>query len=363
MCRGRSAANRSLKGSSSLVHDLLGALTHKLSPMESVAQIAKQYQQFARLEVVGRSPLYQRLALAVADDDDILDFQSNLPPEKQQPNLLFAAARYLVDAVPTIGDLRELVADEHDGFIEVMLTRRTQTNEPARCATMLLALCQLPGPLTLIEVGASAGLTLLIDRYSYDYDGVRITGKDPEAPTISCHLEGRAPRPRSVPEVIWRQGIDLNPLEPTNDDDVRWLECLTWPGEEGRLERLHGAVGSAKRHPVTIRRGDLADELARVVAEAPKDATVVVFHTAVLSYVDPDKRARFRDIIGGLGVTWLSNEAPGTLDWMAASTKDDAYLLVQDGCRILAETDPHGTWVRWRWPHSLGQEDSSVSPV
>jgi len=348
MCRGRSAANRSLKGSHRLVHDLFGALPHKLSPMESVAEIAKQYQQFARLEVVGRSPLYQRLALAVADDDDVLEFLSNLPPDKQQPNLLFAAARYLVDAVPTIGDLRELVADEHDGLVEVMLTRRTQTNEPARCATMLLALCQLPGPLALIEVGASAGLTLLVDRYSYDYDGVRITGKDPEAPTISCHLEGKAPLPSSMPDVIWRQGIDLNPLEPTNDDDIRWLECLIWPGEEGRLERLHGAVGSAKRHPVTIRRGDLADELAGVVAEAPKDATVVVFHTAVLSYVDPHKRARFRDIIGGLGVTWLSNEAPGILDWLAASTKNDAYLLVRDGCKILAETDPHGTWVRWR---------------
>ncbi len=59
----------------------------------------------------------------------------------------------------------------------------SQTNEPARCATLLPALALLPQPLALIEAGASAGLTLLFDRYSYDFAGHKITGGDPPRPT------------------------------------------------------------------------------------------------------------------------------------------------------------------------------------
>ena len=81
-----------------------------------------------------------------------------------------------------------------------MLARRTQTNEPARCATLLPALAQLPPPLALIEVGASAGLTLLVDRYSYDYAGHRIAGRDPQAPVLRCaRRRGRCRSPRGLP--------------------------------------------------------------------------------------------------------------------------------------------------------------------
>jgi hypothetical protein len=309
---------------------------------------AENYRRFARREAAGRSPAYDSLALAIADDGVILGFLASLPVPKRQPNLLFAGARYLLDAVPEVTDLRRLVVDRHDRLVEVMLERRTQTNEPARCATILPALWRLPQPLALIEVGASAGLTLLVDRYSYDYDGTMVTGADPQAPTLSCHLAGPVPLPRGVPEVIWRQGIDLNPLDPASDDDVRWLECLIWPGEEGRVQRLHEAVAAARRHPVTVRRGDLLDDLATVVSEAPRDATVVVFHTAVLAYLDADKRVAFADALRGMGVTWLSNEAPGVLGWLPTVTGSDGFALVQDGRTVLAETDPHGRWLRWR---------------
>ncbi|MDA8358884.1 MAG: DUF2332 domain-containing protein [Actinomycetota bacterium] len=326
----------------------VGAPAGGMSGLEPGLGTAENYRRFARREAAGRSPAYESLALAIADDGVILGFLASLPVPKRQPNLLFAAARYLLDAVPEVTDLRRLVVDRHDRLVEVMLERRTQTNEPARCATILPALWRLPQPLALIEVGASAGLTLLVDRYSYDYDGTMVTGADPQAPTLSCHLEGPVPLPGGVPEVIWRQGIDLNPLDPASDDDVRWLECLIWPGEEGRVQRLHEAVAAARRHPVTVRRGDLLDDLATVVSEAPRDATVVVFHTAVLAYVDADKRAAFADALRGMGVTWLSNEAPGVLGWLPRVTESDGFALVQDGRTVLAETDPHGRWLRWR---------------
>ncbi|MDA8303287.1 MAG: DUF2332 family protein [Actinomycetota bacterium] len=39
-----------------------------------------------------------------------------------------------------------------------------------------------------------------------------------------------------------------------------------WPGEEGRIHRLRRPVAAAHRHPGTVRRGDLLDDLATVSA-------------------------------------------------------------------------------------------------
>ena len=143
------------------------------------ARTAENYRAFA-VEARGRSPRYEELALAVAGDARLLEFLANLPTAKRQPNLLFAAARYLLGEPPDPAALRSLVSDRGGELAGVMLARRTQTNEPARCATLLPALALLPQPLAVVEVGASAGLTLLPDKYSYDYAGHEVAGTDPQ---------------------------------------------------------------------------------------------------------------------------------------------------------------------------------------
>jgi hypothetical protein len=308
---------------------------------------AENYRRFARREAAGRSPAYETLALAVAGDVGVLEFLTGLPVAKRQPNLFFAAARFLLAATPDPDALRALIDRRPGDLRRVMLTRRTQTNEIARCATLLPALCRLRQPLALIEVGASAGLTLLVDRYSYDFDGHRVDGLDPAAPTLLCHLEGPVPVPETVPEVVWRRGLDLNPLDPGDDADLHWLECLIWPGEEGRMERLRAAASTARRHPVSVERGDLMDRLTELVAAAPSGVTTVVFHSAVLAYVDTGRRTPFARMVRDLGVHWLSNEAPGVLEGPTSTAERGGFLLVENGANVLAETDPHGTWLRW----------------
>jgi hypothetical protein len=211
---------------------------------------AENYRAFAQ-EARHRSPVYEALASSVAADAAVLGFLDTLPPEKRQPNLLFAAARYLLGDPLSMSRLRTLISQDRGALEATMLTRRTQTNEPARCATLLPALAQLPSPLALIEVGASAGLTLLIDRYSYDYAGHLITGRDRLAPTLRCAPRGPVPLPARLPEITWRAGLDLNPLDVTADDDVRWLSCLVWPGEGDRAHRpaCAGRPGSGRRDP------------------------------------------------------------------------------------------------------------------
>ena len=314
-----------------------------------VADTADRYRDFAR-EAHGRSAAYEALAESVAGDGMVLGFLGTLPEAKRQPNLLFAAARYVLGEPADIEALRGLVGRDAAGLAAVMLARRTQTNEPARCATLLpaLALAGLAGPLALIEVGASAGLTLLVDRYSYDFDGRAIRGSDPEAPVLRCAVRGPVPVPATVPDIAWRAGLDLNPLDVTSDDDMHWLSCLLWPGEGDREQRLAGAVAAARRDPPTVVRGDLTTDLPALAARAPGGATLVVYHSAVLAYVAEEDRARFADTVRGLGAVWLSNEGPGVVPGVSVTAREGApFVLIRDGRTPLALTDPHGTWVDW----------------
>ena len=315
-----------------------------LDPQRSTAD---NYRMFGR-EARGRSRLYETLAASVADDEEILEFLGTLPPAKRQPNLLFAAARYLLGGPPGLGALRTLVQRNRTDLSRVMLARRTQTNEPARCATLLPALARLPEPLALIEVGASAGLTLLFDRYSYEYDGHLIAGSDPDAPTLRCAVRGSVPLPNRVPAIAWRAGLDLNPLDVTRDDDVRWLRCLVWPGEGDREDRLAAAIAAARRDPPPVYRGDLLTDLPALAAQAPAEATLVIFHSAVLAYVAPEGRERFARTVRSLAAAWLSNEAPGVVSGLPFTRfMEGTFVLGYDGRTPLAFTDGHGTWLHW----------------
>jgi hypothetical protein len=312
-----------------------------------MASVAATYRLFARQEAHGRSPAYEALASAAAADADIVRFVASLPTAKHQPNLLFAAARYLLGAPATIGTLRALVRESPAELAAVVLARRTQTNEPARCAVLLPALAQLPEPLALVDVGASAGLTMLFDRYSYDYAGHRLVGADPDAPTLRCQVAGPVPLPTRIPAIVWRSGLDLNPLDVSSDDDVRWLSCLVWPDEADRAERLAAAISSARQAPPAVIKGDLLTDLPAVVARAPADATVVVYHSSVLGYVDPPQREQFARTVRDLPVTWLTSEAPGVVPGTARPARDEQMtVLARDG-RPLALADSHGTRLQW----------------
>jgi len=315
--------------------------------LDAALSTAANYRVFAE-EARGRSAAYEALATLVAGDDTILRFLGTLPPAKRQPNLLFAAARYLLGTPPDIAALRALVGQDRAGLARVMLARRTQTNEPARCATLLPALAQLPPPLALIEVGASAGLTLLFDRYSYDYGGHLIPGSDPDAPTLRCVPRGPVPLPERLPVIAWRAGLDLNPLDVTDDDDVHWLSCLVWPGEGDREERLAAAVAAARRDPPAIYRGDLLTDLPALAAQAPAGATLVIFHSAVLAYVAPEGRRRFSGTVRSLPTVWLSSEAPGVVPGVSVpACQGGPLVLIRDGRTPLACADGHGAWVHW----------------
>jgi hypothetical protein len=308
---------------------------------------AEDYRSFAATEARGRSPLYEELALGVAGDPDLLGLLSTLPPAKRQPNLLFAAARHVGGTPAGYAQFRQRVLDDRDAVVATMLARRTQTNEPARCAALYPLLAALPQPLALLEVGASAGLCLLPDRYRYDYDGHPAGAVDSPV-RLQCRVEGSWPRPGpDAVTVAWRAGVDLNPLDVTDQDDVGWLRTLVWPGQPDRLERLNAAIAVAQADPPRIVRGDLSVRLAEVAAQAPADATLVVFHSAVLWYVPEAGRMAFAEQVRRLDGHWISQEAPGVLAGTGTPSADAAgYVLAVNG-RPVGLSAMHGGWVRW----------------
>jgi hypothetical protein len=299
-------------------------------------RLANGYGDFAEHEAKGRSPLYAELATGIAADDEILRWLDGLPTGKRQPNLLFAAYRLLAGTPSGYDEFRSGLSDRRAEIEAVMLARRTQTNEPARCALMLPLLAALPQPLALLEVGASAGLCLLPDRYGYDYAGHRLGDG-----LLHCQPEGDVPLPTALPQVAWRAGLDLNPLDVTDPDELRWLELLIWPGQEHRIHTLRKAVEIAKRDPPRVIEGDLTKDLQALAAEAPRDATLVIFHTAVLAYVPAAGRRRFRDALTG---TWIACEAPRVLDLEPGPPS--MFALAHDGRRV-AWADPHGARLSW----------------
>jgi hypothetical protein len=314
--------------------------------------LAERYRRFAEREVRGRSPLYERFALGVADDRELLRLLERVPPAKQQPNLLFAAVLYLGGRQPDYGAFRRFVLDHADQVVATLMARQTQTNEVGRCALLLPLLASLPGPLALVEVGASAGLCLLPDRYAYAYDGV-IVG-DPATPLrLACQLRGPVPVPSALPEVVWRRGIDLSPVDLEDPDAARWLECCVWPDQPERLSRLRAAMQIARADPPELVRGDLLEQVGPVVAQAPADATVVVFHAAALVYLPESSRRRFVELMATLSAVWISAEGPGVLPTLAPALErvqvpdETVFLLGQGADRLVGLADPHGVWLQW----------------
>jgi hypothetical protein len=317
----------------------------------SLERLRAGYREFAEYEAAGRSALYVELAAGVAEDDELLRWLDGLPVGKRQPNLMFAAARVVGGTPPSFEALRELLAERRDEVEAVLLARRTQTNEPARCATLLPLLASLPQPLALLEVGASAGLCLLPDRYAYRYELADAAPPAPfqlgdGAPVLHCRVSGPAPLPTAVPEIAWRAGLDLDPVDIGDPEQMEWLEALVWPGEGDRLQTLRAALDVAREDPPRVVQGDLTRDLPALAAEAPRDATLVVFHTAVLAYVASDGRAAFREAVRSLDAVWIANEAPRILELDPAPVPPSLFVLARDGAPV-AWTDPHGVCLTW----------------
>jgi len=316
---------------------------------------AGRYAWFAEFEAKDISPCYQEWCRGIAEDPRLLELIDSLPAAKRQPNLLLAAARLLGMEIAPFARFRSWLLGAWPEVREVAMARSTQTNEAARAAVLLPVLAGMEGPLSLIEVGASAGMCLYPDRYSYSYDdgGLRLDPADgPSGVLLECSTAGNVPLPGKLPEVVYRAGVDLNPLDASDPEDMRWLEALVWPEQALRRERLAAAAAIVRSEPPTLVRGDLNAAIPELVAAAPNESTVVVFHSAVLSYLSAEERLEFQHTMGRLPCRWIANEGIGVVASAVASLpgpveeRRGQFVLTLDA-QPLAWTASHGQSMEW----------------
>ncbi|MDP8960867.1 MAG: DUF2332 domain-containing protein [Actinomycetota bacterium] len=351
--------------------------------------LAESFHRFAEDQARGRSRLYQHLASAIIGTD-VASLLLEAPIEQRRPNLLLAAVHDLLlrgiehplaRYYPSVGGWREpdeqLLATfrdfctwHEDVLRGLVSTRNTQTNEVRRCAALLPALRraarQASAPLTIVEVGASAGLNLLMDRFAYRYDDL-LVGPDDAALVIDCALRNGTPPPLNTAlSSARRVGIDLHPLDVHDADHARWLRACVWPEHLDRLHLLAAAIAVAQREPPELVAGHALEALPEVVATLPAGTELCVFNSATLAYFSQAERGAFVDLIESLStdrpVWWVSLEAAfiEPFDWRASTTFQEAvegltYLItltrMAGGCRVddhlLGRSDPHGRWIEW----------------
>jgi hypothetical protein len=312
-----------------------------------VSATGERYRAWAEVEAQGVSDLYFDWATGVAADDDVVKLIDELPATKRQPNLVFASARMAGVPLVPYPEVRSEFVSRWDAVREVVLTHATQTNEVRRCAVLLPELARITGPIALLEVGASAGLCLYPDKYAYrfitDRGIVELAPSSGSTVVLETELRGR-PAPTRLPEIVWRVGIDLNPLDVADPASLGWLETLVWPEHDQRRRDLYAAASIVAAERPLLVAGDLDEEFERVVAQAPADATLVVFHSAVLVYLTPEARASFVGKVRASGAVWISNEGKSVLPEVAAQLPADAEngtVLSVNGTPV-AVVGPHG---------------------
>lgn len=343
-------------------------------------ELVRRFTDFARAFEVG-APLYGRLAARVAREPRVLELMSVAPVTQRIPVLLFASAHHLLLNEPrhplahhypnfghatADGEATDLFVDfvlsRAEPMKELMASRSTQTNEIGRCNWFLFPLSILNdevGSLARVDIGSSAGLTLLAPHIGYDVrpGGVIASGSPL---TIVCDVRGEPPLPSRAPDAVWSVGVDASPIDVRDDDAVRWLEACVWPDHVDRFTRLRSAVALARVHDVHVEKGDAVDDAARYIEQARDHGHPVVTTSWVLNYLSGERRVEFVGVLDRIGATmdlsWVIAESPHETPELPGHAGSDELITVitlvtwrrgRRSVNRLATTHPHGHWVNW----------------
>lgn len=309
-----------------------------------------------------RAPRYSAICERLADDARVAGILES-PPQWDAPLRLMSALHSLVLSGRASWDDVDAALDEHADVLRAFVAEHgVQTNEVQRCWMLLPcfleAVHRTGNPvLDIIELGPSAGLNLGWDRYRYQYAAgswgpadARLELRGIERGAVPAELLALEPRVRS------RVGIDLNPLDVTTDEGSTLLRSFVWLDMTWRLEQLERAIAVLRDDPPTLAHGDIADVLPGLLHDRADDALTLVWQTAVLGYLPPDRRALVLDALAEQGELAASGSR-GPLAFVQTTAADDASwqyygltLQVWPGgeAQQVAHADFHGAWIDWR---------------
>lgn len=268
--------------------------------------------------------------------------------QARDPLRLLGGLHYLVLAGEASWDAVDEALERHADFLRRFVAEQpVQTNEVQRCWVLLPLFLHAAGAaeaVDVVELGASAGLNLLWDRYRYRYE--RGGWGPPDAP-LTLAGEERRPLPAELLQsglrVHSRIGIDRSPVDATTAEGARLLRSFVWAGQDERLDRLERAISVLRPDPPRIVRGDAAEALPRVLDGLPRDGLTLVFQTSVLEYLSQEAREHLRDVIdrADLDLVFVSSGTPRT-ERRAWGMR----IYRPGGERVfVGHADYHGTWL------------------
>jgi hypothetical protein len=355
-------------------------------------RLAQHMVRIADEEFSLSSALYDRLARALADRPDLAAPLLAAPPGQRRALLYFAAVGYLLrtsatghpltEWMPLLGGdraaddgdplaaLADLIGTHRDQITHLCATRQTQTNEAARSTLLRPAFgraAELAAgrALALIELGTSAGLLLVPDRYAHTYrraDGTSTT-YGAGALELTAELRSQAwPAPAAIDlPIASRTGIDLNPIRWDAPDAVTWLRSCIWPEHVERAARLDAALVEVAAAVPEFIAGDIVAELPVALARAEEASVPVVFASHAVCYLDDDGRADLVRLVDSVGrtrdmVLILNESAPNMSQMFAPSVPATAagarthvtiisWLDGVPSVEVQAEGGAHGIWL------------------
>ncbi len=332
--------------------------------------LSEKFSKFAESECKDSSPLYYALSHSIAKDEQILDIASQASPGQPVPNLLFASVHYLLSAnathplcgfyptcAPHPGDsskafpaFKDFMKTHRDEIVWLLKSRLVQTNEVRRSSYLFPALVFAashfgPRSLALVEIGTSAGLNLIWDRYRYSYGGP-VYGDLSSPVLITSSFRGPAPPILSapMPAISRRIGLDLNVVDASIQDQADWLRALVWPEHHERRELMDAALKQLSEMNLDLRAGDGFSLIEDIANELPAEPLLCIYHTHVANQISRDSRSRFLGLIDRIG-------SKRDIVHVFNNIKPNLHLTAyRDGSRIdmpLANTDGHARWIEW----------------
>ena len=250
---------------------------------------------------------------------------------------------------------RRTVTEQLD-TLRTEVRRPVQTNEVGRSAVLYggcLQVAALTGkPLRLLEIGASAGLNLMVDRFAYEIADDRVLG-DPVSPVRLVRPWVGSP-PIVPMEIRARAGCDPAPLDPGRTQDQLTLTSYVWADQLDRFERLRAALRLAARYGVPVEALPASRFLARELARPTPGVATVVWHSVVWQYLDRAERAAVQEILAAAAARATPAAPLAHLSLEPERVGDGPFrfpveLTVWPGgeTRALAKAKGHGPPVRW----------------
>lgn len=250
------------------------------------------------------------------------------------------------------------IAADHDAALLPWLDGPPQTNEAGRSASFMAGLKWLSGKLgprfELNELGASAGINTMMERYHYDLAGVTA---GPANSPMQIKPEWRGPPPPDHPvEIVSIQGCDQAPVDLSNPAAALRVKAYVWPEMQERLARMDAAILLASQAAPNVTQMDAADWVdLRLTTPQTSGVTRVIHHSIVWQYIPADRRDRITAAIEAAGSRATADKP---LAWMMLETNRKTFrheLSVRywngdddDGAvHLLGQAHAHGAWVEW----------------